>query len=1097
MSKDNIIKIGFTDASLVRQISAEEFETKFASESVVNRLNKFANTVRAIAPRSDDFLYFSIIFLKAAESAIIDELGNNKKVGKENAWGHFDENWRWHGNVKAHKNSNNDIFPESELKKAARKWIGKPLCVDHKSDSVDGVRGIILDTYYDEKYKQVVGLCALDKVNYPDLARKVSTGVVRYGSMGTAVSTSICTECGTQATTPKEYCSHILNRQAWGEINVGLNPIEYSLVVQPAEPGAILLRCFASINKHKDELKSYGFDVTSLKQSMDDKTANDLDILLNKVCANDSCSLEQRERIIRGYLSTSGFSKSASINNKSAKIDKIELAKAMADFAAATGKTMTESPDLFKQFFKDELVDGDELSLPLGETLTSGQSVSGSETITMKDDHDVSDYTGTGSSGMVSSVSEPNPNSFKGDGVGPERYAFSSIKESNVKLSSILEDIMDKTTLKRRANLRRRLAHPQGGAAPEMEPNTFVDEGEASNKIREEEDKQMKQTDSMGGTDGMVPGDKEMKEKLLRAEDKALNSQKRAYYLGGAHPEMEPATFVSEDYTKYWDLDKNMLQGGSMGGADGMFPGDKEMKEKISRAKYNGPALSTKLKQRRRPDGSINKAASAFEVYSGGKLVVATTAGEIFGEKLDSNWNFLTSKEYAKAVIAAIREDGLRTVARNLTKNAQEMVMPEADVISAPDETMMTDVATEDMAAPTEMPQQMPEDMPEQMTEEDMDEDVSEPKEVIEGALVSMEDTIEKIREALSELGGGEDMSVVVNLEEPVEETVVLSKSVFNELKTVLADAKESADELAMVAEAYDKYSSLSSAQKKDVRTLSNASLNDYASIVGQSKALISVAKTLASSMVKVSEYKEEPAPNRVVKEASASSGLSDLESAALNLRKQRRQRLLKEAEKKLAMTTEMDEACADDTKVVSTEGVGVDMYHVKELAESEAREEVEKHELRMHSDDEEEEEHEESEESEESEEEMEEDEESSVVASKLTERFISKKADEEREAYKIKLRRAYDIAMEMQRKGMIAKTRPELNRQVDEIMEFDNKAFEAFKRSVASFKGHENIVTASDLGGINVGVNNEDEQVGKKADGSWKQKLASLWDND
>jgi intein/homing endonuclease len=71
---------------------------------------------------------------------------------------------------------NCDIFPSSELKIAHKKWIGKPLCLDHKSSSVDMVRGVIVDTFYDEKKMRVVALCALDKVNYPDLARKVATG---------------------------------------------------------------------------------------------------------------------------------------------------------------------------------------------------------------------------------------------------------------------------------------------------------------------------------------------------------------------------------------------------------------------------------------------------------------------------------------------------------------------------------------------------------------------------------------------------------------------------------------------------------------------------------------------------------------------------------------------------------------------------------------------------------------------------------------------------------------------------------------------------------------------------------------------------------
>ena len=251
---ESIIKKGYAN-NLVQEVSNESIA---ASPVILERLEKFARTSQVLAPKSNDFLYFTIIFLRAAEASLIDDKGNLRKVGSERAWGYFDKDFKWHGNVKPHKNNNGDIFPEIELKTATRDWIGMPLCVDHKSESVDGIRGIILDTYYDEKHKQVVGLCALDKINYPNLARKVQTGVVRYGSMGTAVTTSICSDCGNRASTPTQYCRCVTARSAYGEINIGLKPIEYSLVVQPAEPGARLLQCLASIGQHKKELINNG-----------------------------------------------------------------------------------------------------------------------------------------------------------------------------------------------------------------------------------------------------------------------------------------------------------------------------------------------------------------------------------------------------------------------------------------------------------------------------------------------------------------------------------------------------------------------------------------------------------------------------------------------------------------------------------------------------------------------------------------------------------------------------------------------------------------------------------------------------------------------
>ena len=81
-------------------------------------------------------------------------------------------------------------------------------------------------------------------------------------------------------------------------------------------------------------------------------------------------------------------------------------------------------------------------------------------------------------------------------------------------------------------------------------------------------------------------------------------------------------------------------------------------------------------------------------------------------------------------------------------------------------------------------------------------------------------------------------------------------------------------------------------------------------------------------------------------------------------------------------------------------------------------------------------------------------------------------------------------VAMEMQRKGMLTQTKSALNRQVDEIMSFDDPAFEAFKRSVANLRPVENIKTASDLGGVNVGTSDEGMEV---KTGSLQEQLENM----
>jgi hypothetical protein len=1145
----NFIKIGYADESVVKKLEQHEFEN-LASPEITERLNKFAQTVRAIAPRSDDFLYFSIIFLKAAEAATIDDYGNLKKVGKENAWGYFDEKWKWHGNVKPHKNNNSDIFPESELKKAARSWIGRPLCVDHKSDSVDGVRGIILDTYYDERRKQVVGLCALDKVNYPDLARKVMTGIVRYGSMGTAVSTSICTECGQKATTPKEYCNHITNKQAWGEINVGLNPIEYSLVVQPAEPGAILLRCFASIKKHDEELKSYGFDTNTMLKDLSVETANDLDILLNSVCGPNGCSLDQRERIIRGYLNTNGFTKVARVDVPSVNpTDLRNVAEAIGDISQNpdAARAVAENIDdpALKKAIKDILAGAGEKP-PQQESATSGESI--------PEVKPGLDFASNGAAGALIAGNNETEDPFNNTddllGVSPLPAVTSKLNNLD-KINSIMEEIMNESRLRKRAALRRRLAYPQGGEGKEIEPATF--KSQDYKQVREH-DKQMEQDASMGGDKGMFPKDKELKEKLLRAQSN-LDGKKIAYFQGGSDSAPEPSTFKSQDYHKFWENDKQMHQTKSMGGEKGMFPGDEKVKEHLKRAKYNGPTLSTKFKQKVAADGSINKAASCFEVYSGNKLVIAATAKDIFGPKLNENWDWITSKDYAREVVAQIRQNGLEYVGKLLTKTAQAAPppppappAPAGAPLPPPAGDMGMGMGMDDLGLGGEAG-----------GEPSAEEEETSPQQVINDALDDIEEKSSEIRDAVQKLvGKGDKVDVNVNVGESLGESkesesadkmVSLSRKLVNELKIALAESQESADELALLSETYDRYSVLTPTQKKELHVLASDALNDYSTIVGQARSLVSMANTLSDAMVKKSSSQKDSsqkvASAQVEKTATVATEESELVASALELRQQRRFAILKEARKKMvekemkgkskAKGKKMEEAEEDvkpkakaksksepepkaKGKKASAENEAHDGEGMMENApisgvtKTDARAIAEKaptgnlsspsvgnEEVSLHDDYSsaarhvaEGESHGKMNEAKDSK-----DPHSMVskVEARMSEAFMNKKAEEEREAYRIKLRRAYNVAMEMQRKGMLAPSRPALDRQVDVMMEFDDKAFEAFKRSVANFQGSSQVKVAADVSGLNIGLTEDGEQSSQKSGKLDAKTLASLWE--
>ena len=120
---------------------------------------------------------------------------------------------------------------------------------------------------------------------------------------------------------------------------------------------------------------------------------------------------------------------------------------------------------------------------------------------------------------------------------------------------------------------------------------------------------------------------------------------------------------------------------------------------------------------------------------------------------------------------------------------------------------------------------------------------------------------------------------------------------------------------------------------------------------------------------------------------------------------------------------------------------------------------------------------------------------ESNEVKDILSAKVAEKRVDEERENYRIKLRRAYDVGLEMQRKGLLAHSKTALDKQVDEIMTFDDNAFEAFKRSIANARSVSNVKVASDLGGVNIGVESETPAAKTYSGRMTADKLSSMWE--
>ncbi len=153
-------------------------------------------------------------------------------------------------------NTNGDYFPEEEIKKAYKTFIGIGLYLDHKSDSVEKSIGKVLWAEYIPEGKYVECYCAVDKNLAPEIAYRVKQGIIDSVSMGTSVETAICSYCGNEATNINELCDHMIPGSGYKgryidgklvyEINKGLNFYDLSLVTNPADKTARVFEVHAS-----------------------------------------------------------------------------------------------------------------------------------------------------------------------------------------------------------------------------------------------------------------------------------------------------------------------------------------------------------------------------------------------------------------------------------------------------------------------------------------------------------------------------------------------------------------------------------------------------------------------------------------------------------------------------------------------------------------------------------------------------------------------------------------------------------------------------------------------------------------------------------
>ena len=264
---------GQTGASESSKTAIAQFKTKVA---------KFKKSLAL----SHDFMYI-----------------RTRAIGSLEAWG---------------PNQNGDGFPMKELKNSYSSFIGKGNFLDHKSDDLNAIRGLVVDAYLNEEDGCVECLIAVDKKSHPQLARDIETGMVNSVSMGTRVGWSECSVCGNIARTDREYCDHIAGYKgmkmsmytnnaehkygAWPihEVNHDLEFIELSWVGVPAFREANVLEKIASLKKAVDEDSSTKLSNSLIPENL--LKMHDAAQCKDTECATDIRANRNNTKVVSGML---------------------------------------------------------------------------------------------------------------------------------------------------------------------------------------------------------------------------------------------------------------------------------------------------------------------------------------------------------------------------------------------------------------------------------------------------------------------------------------------------------------------------------------------------------------------------------------------------------------------------------------------------------------------------------------------------------------------------------------------------------------------------------------------------------------------------
>lgn len=690
----------FGESFQITEASLQTAESVLSDPEINERFQKFAKELKKIAPKANDFLYFSAVMMHAAEASLLNDDGSaktvaNGKVATAN-WDKRGESWRWVSNdpsIRPYKNSNGDIFPEEELLKAYKKWVGKPLCIDHKSNSVDFIRGVIVDTYYDRTAKRVIALCALDKVNYPDLARKVSSGYATCVSMGTAVGRAVCSDCGTVARTEHDFCNHMRTKSCYGEINLDLQPIELSIVVNGADPLAKIKHVIASANHLNDYASSKQAELNELTDA--DK---------NKVT-------QIKEEIVDGIK--------RGLDDLVAQFEAAELTFTTTNSEVSPEENHAVTPEAdasIESIASDDVSDNNDALVQTFNVLKSSieQKLSN-----IQDDFNKLIKFNTESRDMkmekksyYQGTEEPKP--------GTNQYPAEPLNEQVRTQHSHMKDLTN-------------LGPVDGMPAGELEKKKMLARAQADERA-------------------------ERRKTALEAAKTNLSNKKEAYFQGTEEPKPGKQQYPVDGGEAQSRKDHKHMQGQppfpGVGAVDGLHPSpaSADTKDELKRKEMLGRAsLKAKFVKAADSSGDLDRAKSQWQVFANDKLVLSASVDEISAGRSDVLYDVIATRDFGTKMLEKVKEVGFDKAA-SLYKSAQAASGPLTQAAPAAPEAAPTPAPEAPAADAGAM------DMPtgELPSAEDADKGGSgDPEESVDTLLDGCIDTTDELKTKLSDLKEG------------------------------------------------------------------------------------------------------------------------------------------------------------------------------------------------------------------------------------------------------------------------------------------------------------------------------------------------------